>query len=63
MRAAVKAAWQEAWWALCDAVWTTAGAIFGKRTHGGRMVSLGRSRWFPTPPTRSDFTEHNGDQP
>lgn len=47
MRHAVIEAWQDAGWAIWDALVTTAAAIFGKRSHGGKVVRFGRWQWYP----------------
>lgn len=46
--------WKMCWDELCEAGWslrgaafTAAAALFGKRSHGGKVVSLGSWRWFP----------------
>lgn len=46
--------WRMFWAELCDAGWafygamTTLGAIlFGKRSHGGKVITFASRRWFP----------------
>lgn len=45
----------EAGWALRGAGLTAIAAIFGKRSHDGRVITLGRWKWFPdnVPPKRN----------